>query len=510
MTAPDPAVRDPARALSLAVKATEAHPECSTYWNTLGAVQYRAGDFKAAVTALDRATVLSQGGTAFDHFFLAMAHTRLENQEQAQHWFAQAMLWMEQHHAGHAELLRLCDEARSILFAVPETSDTARLTQFSVRSSLETAHRYQLVSCDGSDDRLPALAEQRSRAGPGHEGRGVRERVGGRCSRAAAAGHRGERVGLVGGPDGGLPQPGIHRGQQRRDPPGAGVGRPAGVRAALERRHDREGARAGYAGRVHGRPPEGRDRREHAPLAGGEIQASPFRFPGIATELDRGLRLGIVSKLLSPWATVLPKPKEACPVEWVSGASMILRRTMLEQIGLLDEGLYTYFDDTDICLRARRAGWETWYVPESQVIHLEGASTGVASRLVKPRRRPSYWYQARHRFFTKNYGALYAALADAAFISGYAIWRLRRRLQRKPDTDPPHMLIDSIRHSVFCAGPKVKVVENPALREAAAEPSRGLAQGSALAPEISGGVPASRRPEPADIRVSTPRLHTPR
>ena len=89
-----------------------------------------------------------------------------------------------------------------------------------------------------------------------------------------------------------------------------------------------------------------------------------------------------------------------------------------------DEGLYTYFDDIDICLRARRAGWETWYVPESKIIHLGGASTGIASHLVKPRRRPSYWYQARHRFFTKNYGALYAALADAAFISGYAIWRL--------------------------------------------------------------------------------------
>ena len=51
---------------------------------------------------------------------------------------------------------------------------------------------------------------------------------------------------------------------------------------------------------------------------------------------------------------------------------MILRRTMLEQIGLLDEGLYTYFDDPDICLRARRAGWETWFVPESRVIHSGG------------------------------------------------------------------------------------------------------------------------------------------
>jgi len=125
VTAPDPAVRDPARARLLAVKAAEAYPESSTYWNTLGAVQYRAGDFKAAVTALDRATGLSQGGSAFDHFFLAMAHTRLENHEQAQDWFAQAMLWMEQHDAGHGELQRLRDEARSILFAIPEPLDTA-------------------------------------------------------------------------------------------------------------------------------------------------------------------------------------------------------------------------------------------------------------------------------------------------------------------------------------------------------------------------------------------------
>ena len=197
----------------------------------------------------------------------------------------------------------------------------------------------------------------------------------------------------------------------------------------------------------------------------GTIQASPFRFPGIATELDRGLRLGMVSKLLSPWAIVPPPPKRSCAVEWVSGASMILRRTMLEQIGLLDEGLYTYCDDPDICLRARRARWETWYVPESQVIHLGGASTGVTGQWGEPR-RPPYWYQARRRYFLKNHGAFYAALVDAAFISGYAIWRVRRRLQRKQDTDPPYMLMDSIRHSIFCTGPRVRVVENPALHEA--------------------------------------------
>jgi GT2 family glycosyltransferase len=145
---------------------------------------------------------------------------------------------------------------------------------------------------------------------------------------------------------------------------------------------------------------------------------------------------------------------------------MILRRTMLDRIGLLDEGLYTYFDDPDLCLRAARAGWETWFVPQSRVIHLEGAATGVADARIE-RRRPPYWFQARRRYFLKHYGWAYTALVDAAFILGFAAWRLRRRLQRRPDTDPPHLLIDSVRHSVFCAGPVVPVVENPALRATA-------------------------------------------
>ena len=191
----------------------------------------------------------------------------------------------------------------------------------------------------------------------------------------------------------------------------------------------------------------------------GGAQGSPFRFQGIVSELDRGLRLGIVTRLLG--LSSMPKPTKPCVVEWVAGASMILRLSMLRQIGLLDEGLYTYFDDIDICLRAMRAGWETWYVPESRIIHLEGASTGVTSQTVK--RRPSYWFQARRRFFLKNHGKLYTALADTAFLFGFAVWRFRRWLQRKPDTNPPHFLADSFRHSIFRTGFELREVENPAM-----------------------------------------------
>ena len=214
------------------------------------------------------------------------------------------------------------------------------------------------------------------------------------------------------------------------------------------------------------------------------VGPSAFRFPGIATEFDHGLRLGIVSKLLSRFSVMLPPAAEAAPVGWVPGTSMILRRTMLEQIGLLDDGLYTYFDDPDICLRATRAGWQVWRVPQSRVIHFGGASTGLTGQRARSR-LPEYWFQGRRRFFLKNYGAWHTMLIDAAFILGFALWRLRRRIQRKPDTDPPYMLLDSIRHSVFCAGFTVPVVENPALRAAAAQLAEP-ASSAQLLPAVAG------------------------
>jgi GT2 family glycosyltransferase len=144
---------------------------------------------------------------------------------------------------------------------------------------------------------------------------------------------------------------------------------------------------------------------------------------------------------------------------------MIVRRTVFEQIGLLDEGLFTYFDDPDLCLRATHAGWEIWHVPDSRVIHYAGQSTKVTDRHSNLR-LPTYWHQARRRYYLKHHGAFYTSLADAAFILGFAAWRIRRRIQRKPDTDPPHMLADSIRQSVFFTGFQLRAVENPALMEA--------------------------------------------
>ncbi|HEX6724785.1 MAG TPA: glycosyltransferase family 2 protein [Gaiella sp.] len=61
----------------------------------------------------------------------------------------------------------------------------------------------------------------------------------------------------------------------------------------------------------------------------------------------------------------------AVPVEadWLLGAFLLLRRTMLAELGGFDEGYRHYVEDIDLCYRAMRAGWERWYVPAVRVTH---------------------------------------------------------------------------------------------------------------------------------------------
>ena len=133
----------------------------------------------------------------------------------------------------------------------------------------------------------------------------------------------------------------------------------------------------------------------------GAVDCSAHTFPSPLSELDGGARLGVLSRLLHRYTVSSPPKAVAHSCDWVSGASMIIRRRVIEDIGLMDENYFLYFEEVDFCRRAHLATWECWYVPESRVMHLEGASTGIR---VAEKRRAKYWYDSRRRFFTKHYG----------------------------------------------------------------------------------------------------------
>ncbi|MDB5296997.1 MAG: wbbL [Phycisphaerales bacterium] len=186
----------------------------------------------------------------------------------------------------------------------------------------------------------------------------------------------------------------------------------------------------------------------------GAPQRSAFRFPTVLSEVESGLRLGPVSKLLSGRVVAPPVPPGEDPVrtDWVAGASLIVRRAVFDAVGLLDDAYFMYFEEVDFCLRAARAGWPCWYVPASRVVHLVGQSSGVTDVKQANKRRPRYWFESRRRYFVRNHGRVKAAAADLLWMTSFLTFRARRRVQRKPDTDPQHLLGDFARNSVWVAG----------------------------------------------------------
>jgi tetratricopeptide (TPR) repeat protein len=114
-TCSDPNFREPGRAVELAKKAVELAPKEGNYWNTLGAAHYRAGDWKAAVAALEKSRELRQGGDIYDWFFLAMAHGHLGEKEEARKWYDRAIAWTDKNNPNDEEVRRFREEAAKVL-----------------------------------------------------------------------------------------------------------------------------------------------------------------------------------------------------------------------------------------------------------------------------------------------------------------------------------------------------------------------------------------------------------
>jgi tetratricopeptide (TPR) repeat protein len=122
VTCPDEKRRDPNRAVELATKAVQLAKTNGGFWGTLGVAHYRAGDWKAAVAALDKSTQLLRGGDAGAWLFLAMAHRKLDHDEESRRAYDQALRWLDKNKEALAknklqaeELRRFRSEAEEVL-----------------------------------------------------------------------------------------------------------------------------------------------------------------------------------------------------------------------------------------------------------------------------------------------------------------------------------------------------------------------------------------------------------
>lgn len=171
---------------------------------------------------------------------------------------------------------------------------------------------------------------------------------------------------------------------------------------------------------------------------------SAFRFPGVISEFEASVRMGPVTRLLKKYVLPLHVPETSGAVGWIAGASMLVRTSLMDAIGLFDETFFLYFEETDLCLRAHRSGHEVHFVRESRVCHIGSVSTGMGTW----KRTPTYWFESRWYYYSKNYGRAYAITATLFNAMGTSLWRLRRMIERKPNTDARRFVRDLVSHDI--------------------------------------------------------------
>ncbi len=128
----------------------------------------------------------------------------------------------------------------------------------------------------------------------------------------------------------------------------------------------------------------------------GRYQHSAFRLPDFAQALFGFFDL---VPLDSDWNGRYPLPTDDAPraVEHLIGACLLLRREALDAVGLLDDRFFIYFEETDWCARALRAGWELWQVPSATVVHHGGGTTRrVAEEMSLQFHRSQAYYYRKH------------------------------------------------------------------------------------------------------------------
>ena len=107
--------------------------------------------------------------------------------------------------------------------------------------------------------------------------------------------------------------------------------------------------------------------------------------------LDKFLPYG--SYNMHKWDVTQPRE-----VDVLMGASLLVRKQILDTVGLLDDGYFMYSEEVDLCYRLQKAGWKLFWVPQSQVVHFWGQSAKqVMTEMFLQ------LYRAKLRFFRKHY-----------------------------------------------------------------------------------------------------------
>ena len=136
----------------------------------------------------------------------------------------------------------------------------------------------------------------------------------------------------------------------------------------------------------------------------GELQPSCRYFPTLSNIF---LTKTGLNKLFSQVQLIDNKNWDATQTQecdWVPGCYYLVRKSVIDQIGLFDPRYFMYYEEVDHCLRAKNAGWKVLYYADSAVIHLGGESAKSEGKLTSGKQLNALQTESELLFFRKNYG----------------------------------------------------------------------------------------------------------
>jgi N-acetylglucosaminyl-diphospho-decaprenol L-rhamnosyltransferase len=183
----------------------------------------------------------------------------------------------------------------------------------------------------------------------------------------------------------------------------------------------------------------------------GTLQTSCYPFPTLAGEMWRLLHVDMLYPYgvypMAGWSFDRPRA-----VEVIQGAALILRRSALEQVGLLDDLYFMYTEEVDLCYRLRQAGWQLYWIPKAKIVHYGGQSTQQV-----PLKMFLCLYQSKLFFIRKHHGWL-AALIYKLILAAISVIRLLLAplawLERAPKRQR-HLTLTSRYYHLLRALPKM-------------------------------------------------------
>lgn len=132
----------------------------------------------------------------------------------------------------------------------------------------------------------------------------------------------------------------------------------------------------------------------------GSLQYSCRRFPNPVAAAFRNTILGRLfpnNKFTRDYLMTDLDRTNPTEVDWVSGAAMFIRQEVIDQVGLLDDTLFMYCEDVDLCKRAWQAGFKVVYFPQAVITHAIGTSSSqVANKMIVRFHRSMFRYYKKH------------------------------------------------------------------------------------------------------------------